>query len=135
MVTKRCRVTVWECGDVMYCKYSALTYHHTHCPSEDCNGRTGSHATEYHHWKKARESSILLRNSELVLLMLNMTRIFVNTGEQSICTVQMLNIARIHVMILVSTDGHSDQLLPVEPPLKKKNTVGHFDPTQLFAIL
>ena len=64
MATKRRRVTVWEHGDVTCCKCSALTYYHTHCSCEDCDGKAVSRATEYRHWKKARESFILVHNSD-----------------------------------------------------------------------
>ena len=55
-VAKRRRVIFWECGNVTSCKCSALSYCHTHCPCEDCNGRAVSRATEYRHWKKASEA-------------------------------------------------------------------------------
>ena len=54
-MAKRHRVILWERGDVTSCKYSALTYCHTHFPCEDCNDRAVSRATEYRHWKKASE--------------------------------------------------------------------------------
>ena len=51
---KRRRLTYWERGDVTYCKCSSLSYCHTHCPCEDCEGKAISRATEYRYWKKAR---------------------------------------------------------------------------------
>ena len=53
---KRRRVIFWERGDVTSCNCFALSYCHTHCPCEDCNGRAVSRATEYRHWKKASEA-------------------------------------------------------------------------------
>ena len=38
------------------CYVLSLSYCHTHCPCEDCNGRGVSWATEYRHWKKASEA-------------------------------------------------------------------------------
>lgn len=59
-MAKRRRVTFWERGDVTCCRCSALSYCHTHCPCEDCNGKAVSRATEYRHWKKASETFVFV---------------------------------------------------------------------------
>lgn len=64
-VTKRQRrVIYWERGDVTSCKCFALSYCHTHCPCEDCNGRAVSRATEYRHWKKASDALLLSKEHD-----------------------------------------------------------------------
>ncbi|KAM7426948.1 hypothetical protein ABFA07_021841 [Porites harrisoni] len=43
---------VWERRDVSTCTCSELTYRHSHCPCESCNGKAVSSSTEYNHWEK-----------------------------------------------------------------------------------
>ena len=64
---KRARVQLLHVLDresISYCKCSALSHTHTHCPYNECEGRAVSHATEYRHWKNTVDAVTFSSNSQ-----------------------------------------------------------------------
>ena len=41
----------WSRLKISYCKRPALSYVHTHCPCQKCNGKAVSRSVEYRHWQ------------------------------------------------------------------------------------
>ena len=41
----------WSRLKISYCKCPALSYVHTHCPCQKCNGKAVSRSVEYRHWQ------------------------------------------------------------------------------------
>ena len=41
---------LWNREDISYCRCPELSYSHSHCPCDKCNGKAVSRATEYRHW-------------------------------------------------------------------------------------
>lgn len=48
----------WSREDISYCKCTDLSYSHSHCPCDSCDGKAVSRATEYRHWKDAMTSAM-----------------------------------------------------------------------------
>ena len=46
-------MATWTREDVSYCSCTALSYIHSHCPCQQCNGKAVSRSTEYRHWQEA----------------------------------------------------------------------------------
>ena len=42
----------WTRSEVSTCTSLDLSYRHSHCPCETCNGRAVSSSTEFHHWER-----------------------------------------------------------------------------------
>ena len=43
----------WTRSDVSTCTCSDLSYRHSHCPCETCNGKAVSSSTEFRHWERS----------------------------------------------------------------------------------